>query len=227
MNAQTSFQGFGPEALPFLKALGFHQTRAWFHEHKAIYDGQIRAPLGDLVEALSAALQDAGLPLKGDRKSSLFRINRDVRFSKDKHPYNTHASAVLTRTGTKQGNGLLYLHLSPEESFSAVGFYQPVAADLQRLREAIRHRPDRFVEMVAALSKAGLSLGTEGALKRMPRGFEADKDSDLAWALRLKSFVVMVPLDPATLGDPSVVGTIADFAVASRPLLEFGWTILG
>ena len=129
MSAPSAFQGFGPEALPFLKALGFHQSREWFHGHKAIYDRQIKDPLGDLVDALTVALHEAGLPLRGDRKASLFRINRDVRFSKDKHPYNTHASAVLTRTGTKQGNGLLYVHVSPEESFAAAGFYQPATAD--------------------------------------------------------------------------------------------------
>ena len=226
MAPQMPFQGFGPEALPFLKALGFHQTRAWFHEHKAIYDHQVKGPMGDLVEALSVTLQEAGLPLKGDRKASLFRINRDVRFSKNKHPYNTHASAVLTRTGTKRGNGLLYVHVSPEESFAATGFYQPAPADLQRVREAIRDRPDRFLHMVQALSKAGLSLSAEGALKRMPRGFEAQKDGDLAWALKLKSFIVVMPLDASSLCGTSIVGTITDFAIASRPLLDFGWAIL-
>ena len=227
MMSPNPFLGFGSEALPFLKALGFHQTREWFQEHKAIYDQQVKGPMGDLVEALTTTLQDAGLPLKGDRKASLFRINRDVRFSKNKHPYNTHASAVLTRTGTKQGNGLLYVHVSPEESFAAAGFYQPAAADLQKLREVIRDHSDRFVEMVGDLSRAGFSLGTEGALKRMPRGFEEEKDSELAWALKLKSFIVVMPLDPSTLCVPSMVKTITDFAIASRPLLDFGWDALG
>lgn len=227
MATQTPFQGFGPEALPFLKALGFHQTREWFHEHKSLYDRQVKGPMGDLVEALSVALQEAGLPLKGNRKASLFRINRDVRFSKNKNPYNTHASAVLTRTGTKQGNGLLYVHVSPGESFAATGFYQPAPPDLQRMREAVRDRPDRFLDMVQALSKAGLSLSAEGALKRMPRGFEAQKDSDLAWALKLKSLIVVMPLDASALCGTSIVGTITDFAIASRPLLDFGWDTLG
>lgn len=227
MSTSPRFHGFGPEALPFLKALGFHQSREWFHGHKSIYDRQIKDPLGDLVDALSATLQEAGLPLRGDRKASLFRINRDVRFSKDKHPYNTHASAVLTRTGTKQGNGLLYVHVSPERSFTAAGFYQPATADLQSIRETIRDRPGGFLAMVKALSQNALSLSVDGALKRMPRGFEAEKDSDQAWALKLRSFVVVAPLDDASLGDPSLVRTITDFAMASRPLLDFGWRILG
>ena len=73
-----SFEGFGPQALPFFKALAFHQTREWFEENRATYETAVKAPLGDLVEETAARLAKAKIPLKGDRKSSLFRIHRDV-----------------------------------------------------------------------------------------------------------------------------------------------------
>ena len=100
-----SFQGFGPQALPFLKALAFHQTKEWFEANRATYEFDLRTPMGDLVEQLSAAFAKAKIPLKGDRKSSLFRIHRDVRFAKDKSPYKTNVGAVMTRFGKKNEPG--------------------------------------------------------------------------------------------------------------------------
>lgn len=112
----------GKKALPFLKALGFHQDRDWFKENKALYESDVKTPLGDLIEHVSARMEAEGLPLRGTRKTSLYRVNRDVRFSKNKDPYNTHASALLTRTGTKKDQGFAYVHMSNERSFVATGF---------------------------------------------------------------------------------------------------------
>jgi uncharacterized protein (DUF2461 family) len=70
----AEFKGFGEKAIPFLRALDFHQSREWFHENKALYESELREPLGDLVEVLTERLGAAGLGLKGDRKKSLFRI---------------------------------------------------------------------------------------------------------------------------------------------------------
>src|SRR5450432_682040 len=78
-----SFRGFGPQALPFFKGLAFHQTREWLEANREIYERDIKAPFGDLIEDLSAALAKSGSPLRGSRKASLFRLNRDVRFSRD------------------------------------------------------------------------------------------------------------------------------------------------
>jgi uncharacterized protein (TIGR02453 family) len=77
------FNGFGPGALPFFHDLGANQTRDWFLANKAVYEGQVRAPLAALVEALAFAFAAHDIPLTGDPKRALFRIHRDVRFSKD------------------------------------------------------------------------------------------------------------------------------------------------
>ncbi|MGC2782477.1 MAG: TIGR02453 family protein, partial [Roseiarcus sp.] len=120
-----AFAGFGPKALPFFKALKFHQSREWFEANRETYESAVKGPMGDLVEELAERMRQAKIPLKGDRKSSMFRIHRDVRFSASKDPYKTHAGAVLTRSGGKNDPGLLYFHLSPEECFFAAGFYEP------------------------------------------------------------------------------------------------------
>ena len=81
------------------------QNRDWFAENKERYDLAVAAPLASLVMSLSLAMAANELPLTGEPKSSIFRIHRDVRFSKDKRPYKTTASFVLTRDGTKKSRG--------------------------------------------------------------------------------------------------------------------------
>jgi uncharacterized protein (TIGR02453 family) len=129
-----AFQGFGPQALPFFKALAFHQTREWFEQNREMYERDIKGPMGDLIEDVAAHLAKARIPIKGDRKSSLFRLHRDVRFSPNKDPYKTHAGVALTKSGLKNDSGLLYFHLSPEECFFAAGFYRPDPQGLASLR---------------------------------------------------------------------------------------------
>ena len=101
-----TFAGFGPKALPFFKALAFHQSREWFEANRETYESAVKGPMGDLVEDVAERLGRSKIPIKGDRKSSLFRIHRDVRFSKDKSPYKTNAGAVITRDGGKDSPGL-------------------------------------------------------------------------------------------------------------------------
>ena len=221
------FKGFGPKALPFLKALKFHQNKVWFDENKALYESDIVAPMVALLEDLDAAFAKAGIPLKANGKRSIFRIHRDVRFAKDKSPYKTHSGAVMTRSGSKNENGLLYIHIGPDGCFVAAGFHTPEPADLARIRKAIAARPKLFTAMEARLAKGKLKLGTENQLGRLPRGFEGLRDGPLAGAVRLKSFIVEEPLPAKLIGRPGLAEMIADFARRAEPLLVFGWKALG
>ena len=175
-----SFRGFGPQALPFLKALAFHQTKEWFEANRATYECDLRTPMGDLVEQLSAGFAKAKIPLKGDRKSSLFRIHRDVRFAKDKSPYKTNVGAVMTRFGKKNEPGLFYVHVAHDGCFTAAGFYDPEPEALARLRGAMARAPKAWKQMLAKLDKKGLAPSDEYAMKRNPRGFEEVEDADVA-----------------------------------------------
>jgi len=218
------FSGFGPQAVPFFKALAFHQTKDWFEANRAIYEDEIKGPLGDLVEDLAARFAKAKTPLKGDRKASLFRIYRDVRFAKDKSPYKTNAGAVLTRAGTKNDPGLLYFHVAADGCFVAAGFWQPEPEALARLRAAIGRAPKAWKTMVAKLADGGLALEDEYALKRAPRGFEAIDDPEIVAAVRNTSFIASRDIPNARLASPKLVDDVVAFAGDAMPLLKWGWS---
>jgi uncharacterized protein (DUF2461 family) len=110
---RTSFPGFAAADLAFLTGLAAHNDRDWFTANRAIYDQRLKPTLAALIDALNAAFAARDLPLAGDPKKSVFRIHRDVRFSKDKRPYKTHVSATLTRDGQKLSPGLVYVHIEP------------------------------------------------------------------------------------------------------------------
>ena len=181
------------------------------------------APVGDLVEDVAERLGQAKIPIKGDRKSSLFASIATCSFSANKDPYKTHAGVVLTRSGNKNDPGLLYFHLSPEECFFAAGFYLPSSDKLGRLRGAAARTPKGFKAMTAKLKKAGLALSAEDSLKRAPRGFEAIDDPEIAAAIRLKSMVCQRPVSEAAIASPKLVDDFCAFAADAMPLLRWGW----
>lgn len=220
------FQGFTPDATRFFAELAENQERAWFEANKARYDREVKAPMGALVEDVAAELSRRALPLTGDAKRGLFRIHRDVRFSKDKVPYKTHAGAVLTRDGRKDTQGLLYIHLDPTGSFLAAGFYHPDPSQLSRLRDAIAYGPKEFLALEARLRGAGLELSRAESLIRLPRGYDVAAGGPVEWAVKLRNLVVHRPLAEAALRGPGLVGDIADFAADALPLLDYGWDAL-
>jgi len=222
-----AFKGFGEKAIPFLKALDFHQSREWFQENRALYESELHEPFCDLVETLTARFSAAGLGLRGDRKKSLFRINRDVRFSKDKRPYNRHLSAILSPDGSKMEQGVFYVHIGLERSFAGVAWWQPAPELLQAMRKAITTKPAAYRGMVAGLKKGGLALDPDDSLKRAPRGFEDVAEPDLAEAVRFRHFVVRHEIDPAAIHSAALVDDLVGFTLRARPLLDWGRAVQG
>lgn len=223
-----SFSGFGQKALPFLKALDFHQSREWFHENRGLFESELVQPLGDLVDDLTARFAEAGLGLRGDRKKSTFRINRDIRFSKDKRPYNRHVSAILSPDGSKRTEaGVFYVHIGLERCFAAVAWWQPEKLLMERMRRAIAGRPAEFRRMVAGLATGGLALSHEDRLKRMPRGFETVTEPDLAEAIRNRHFMVDHPVELESITSGAFADELLAFTLAARPLLDWGRAIEG
>ena len=218
------FAGLTPAAYRFLIELGLNNSKPWFEANRAVYEKAVKQPIAALITEVTAELARRGLPLEGDPKRSTFRIYRDTRFSGDKSPYKTSVGAVWYRQGSsKDGAGVLYFHFAAEGCFAAAAYYRPEPDVLDAIRERIRVHPDRFQAMQADLAAAGLMLDMIDSLTRMPRGFEDFRDSPVATALRLKSFLVRrdLPLE-ATTG-PALVGSIVDLGEAALPLLQFGW----
>ncbi|MEI8019889.1 MAG: DUF2461 domain-containing protein [Schlesneria sp.] len=219
------FEGFRPECMAFFRDLDNNQNKEWFAANKARYEQFARGPLKSLVVDTSTQLKKHKLPLYGDPQRSLFRINRDIRFSKDKRPYQTHASAVLTRDGEKHSPGVLYVHIDPAGSFVAAGFYCPEPPMLLALRQGLVAQQAGWGKVERALLKADLPLATDETLVRVPRGFE-DVSPKLAEVLKLKNWVVRRELSATDISRPSLVDQIVALARDAKPLLNFGWDAL-
>ena len=131
-NPPPAFRGFSAKAFAFLKDLADNQDREWFEAHKPIYEREVKEPLARLVVSLGQARAAKNIDRCCDPKRAIFRIHRDVRFSKDKKPYKTNAGATLTRDGEKRSPGVLYIHVDPEGSFAASGILPARAAPAAR-----------------------------------------------------------------------------------------------
>lgn len=221
----ASFKGFGDKAIPFLKALDFHQNREWFVENKDLFEEHLKEPLGDLVEELTARFEKAGLPFKGDRVKSQFRIKRDTRFSHDKAPYNRHLSALLSNSGTKwDESGCFYVCIGlpgVRDCYAGVAWWGPKKELLQAIREAIVEKPDAYRAVVAKLKKSGFKISENDRLKRTPRGFETVTDTDLLEAIRNRHFAVRLEIDPESITRADLADRLVKFAEQSRPLIDW------
>ncbi|WP_417415458.1 TIGR02453 family protein [Hoeflea sp.] len=224
--SEAAYSGFGEKALPFLKALGFHQNREWFHENKDLFETHLNEPRGRLIDDLAIRLAEMNIPLTCNRKTSTFRINRDVRFTKEKHPYNTHVSAVITRSGTKKDQGLLYFHVSPDESFLSVGFYSMESDELRAFREAIVARKDQFDAALKPLTDLGFVFDQDNSLKRTPRGFEHVTEPAVVDLLRLRHLTLSRPFTADRLEGTALLDDLLELARAAQPFLSFGWRVI-
>jgi uncharacterized protein (TIGR02453 family) len=219
----VGFPGFRPAALAFFRDLAANQDRAWFQANRETYEREVLAPLRALVADLVTEFSRRGVGLTADPLKAVFRIHRDVRFSRDKAPYKTHGGAVLSRDGSKGAFGLFYFHIDPAGSFAASGFYNPDPKYLEALRIAMFEEPERIRAALDAAHASGAELMREDALARLPRGFEHTAGTEAAELVKLRHLVVRWPIPPASLADPALVGTLAGFGEAAKPLLAFGW----
>ncbi|MEM8579264.1 MAG: DUF2461 domain-containing protein [Pseudomonadota bacterium] len=210
---QTSFD--------VLEGLAANNTKEWFHENKARYEAYVQSPFLALLEALSNRLSDADRPLEGSKKT-MFRPNRDVRFSEDKRPYKTSASGLLTPSGTKsEGGGLVYIHFDPEGSFTGAGFYNLSPKALGPMRDRILAKPDAWDGVKGALAAQGRDLGDENMLTAMPRGYSEHAEHRHADDLKRKSFLLREDLPKSAFLDGDAVDRIEILARDAMPLLSF------
>jgi uncharacterized protein (TIGR02453 family) len=177
-----NFTGFGPKALPFFEALKFHQSREWFEENRGLYETDVLAPMVALIDDLTAAFAARKMPLRGDGKRSIFRLNRDVRFSKDKSPYKTAAGAVAEG----EGGTRFYVEISSAGLRVAAGYYHLAPDQLERWRAAVADDGSgpALAAAVAEVRDRGLDVGARESLVRAPRGYP--KDHPRIDLLRLK-----------------------------------------
>ena len=180
--------GIPKSVLSFLRAVRKNNNRLWFKENKHTYE----AAHADMIDFADRLIDEMGkidelVPMTG--KQSLFRIYRDVRFSKDKSPYKSSMSGRLKRA-TKLRRGGMYYHIEPGNSFIAGGFWNPSKEDIKRIREelAVDDKPVRKIIRSAAFKKMFGELYGE-QLKTAPKGFP--KDHPNIELLRFKQFLLV------------------------------------
>ena len=220
---------FPPRALTFLRQLKRYNRRDWFEANRGTYETAVREPLMDLVEELDVRLARLAPEIIGDRKRSLFRIHRDVRFSRDKSPYKTHASAWMYhraagrsvgKEATSGGAGF-YFHLEPRASLVAGGLWMPMPDSLRKIRDAIAADPKGFERTMAsaAFRRRFGTLSEEEMLQRLPRGYAPGHPAE-RW-LRYRSFTVSRPLSDDDVLKPKLADAIAKDYEVIVPLVRW------
>lgn len=227
----SAFAKFTPEALTFLRGLKRNNNKPWFEAQRPVYERAVLGPLRDLADELDIRFARLAPEFVAPRKHALFRIHRDVRFSKDKSPYKTHAALWVFHRDAGRGVGRdahggagFYFHLEPGASLVAGGFWMPPRPILNTLRERIVERQREFERLVggAAFKRrfGGLTDDEPGVrLTRTPRGFAPDHPA--AHWLRFNSFTASRALTDAEALSPKLVDTILKDYAALLPLVRW------
>lgn len=214
-------QGFSDASFAFLSQLEHNNNRDWFNANKSRFKSDVEAPFIDLLEALSNRLTDAKRPLMGG-KSTMFRMNRDVRFSEDKSPYKTNVGGLLSPTGTKSElAGIVYVHLDKKGGFTVAGFYNLSPKQLGPMRDAMVERAEALDQVLSALHATGRDLDRSMSLSSMPKGFTEHAEHRHADVIKLKSLMVRqdIPKEDWLSGD--VIDHVEALARDCMPLLTF------
>lgn len=198
----------------FLRELQANNNREWFADHKAEYvEGQKQ------IKALGEAVQERMNEIDVIASLKIYRIYRDVRFSKDKTPYKNSLSGSMVRA-TKWRRGGYYFHVEPNGSFLAAGFWNPNAADLSRIRQEIAANPAELREIITAEKFVKYFGQLEGEqLKTAPRGYA--KDHPAVDLLRYKQLLVTRYFTDEEVLQPSFVDEIVETFKAIRPFLDY------
>ena len=123
---KSTFPGFPPEGIDFLRDLKLNNDREWFNPRKALFDDKVRQPMVRLVTAIHREMARFAPDYVGDAAKCLYRIYRDTRFSKNKIPYKTYTSALFWRNGSsKDDMASFYVGISPEGIDIGGGIYSP------------------------------------------------------------------------------------------------------
>lgn len=212
-----------PSTLKFLSSLKKNNDRTWFEKHRGAYE-TAREDFILLLDSVIAKLgkSDSGIASLV-AKDCVYRINRDVRFSKNKAPYKHHFAASLITGGKKSNNAGYYIHIEPNgESFVGGGRYMVEPDMLKKIRQEIDYSWKEFESIISNKNFVACygELEREGMeLVREPKGYE--KDNPAIHYIRLKSFVATAPLTDADLTGKDLVKKIVSALETLQPLVDF------
>ncbi|SHM58817.1 DUF2461 domain-containing protein [Flavobacterium saccharophilum] len=211
------------ESLQFLDDLKKNNNRDWFQDNKKRYEifkKDYHQLVSDFLDAMKPL--DPSLELL-EVKNCTFRINRDIRFSKDKSPYKAHLGVWMSSGAKGANRSGYYVHIEKGASFIAGGFYSPEAADLKKVRKEIAFFHDDLEAILADKNFkkefGSLDINETNSLKSMPRGYE--KDHPAIAFLKLKSFTATQKYDISEVTQKDFVSKMSKKLIALKPLNEF------
>lgn len=207
--------------ITFLKQLAKNNNKTWFDAHRKEYE-TAKTDFENIIDGLLQKMATSIDPAFTDQKAKdcIFRIYRDVRFSKDKTPYKAHFSAAFSRNGKKDMAAGYYLHLEPGKAFAGGGIWMPEREHLKKIRQEIDYNFEDFKKIInnAAFKKMFNKLEGE-QLKKAPAGY-ADDNPALEY-LKMKSYIVSHKLDDAQLSDKGFATQCSKVFSTMKPLVDF------
>ncbi|MBT3314726.1 MAG: DUF2461 domain-containing protein [Anaerolineae bacterium] len=218
-----------PALFAFLRELKENNNRPWFRENKTRYEEHVKDPLLQFIRDFGAHLPEISsnyIAVPKATGGSMFRIYRDVRFSKDKSPYKTAAAVQFRHAAGKDVHAPgFYLHLEPGSVFAGCGIWHPESKVAVNIREAIVEKPDAWRAAIENDAfRNTFQLGGE-SLKRPPRGFDADHP--LIEELKRKDFIGSVELSEALVCRDDFLDHYVNLCKAASPMMQFLTEALG
>lgn len=210
--------------LQFLTTLKKNNTKEWFDANRNKYTTakeDMTVFAAAMLKAISAFDESVA---HLEPKDCLFRINRDVRFSKNKAPYKTNMAMYISKGGKKAFDTAgYYIHIEPGASFMAGGIWMPMAPELKKIRQEIDysfHDLKKILKTKKFASTFGdLERGEGVVLSRPPKGYDAENEA--IEFLKLKSFIASVPLPDSLLTEKKLASTIGKNFDIMYPFIQF------
>jgi uncharacterized protein (TIGR02453 family) len=206
------------DSINFLKKLSKNNNREWFNEHKDMYE-KAHSNIIAFADALLVEMNKHDHIETESGKKTLFRIYKDVRFSKEKIPYNKHWSGGFKRA-TKKLRGGYYFRVEPGNSFIAGGFWGPETDDLKRIRQDIDLNYKDWKKLIANKTLVNTFGGIIGEqVGSAPRGYA--KDHPAIDLLRYKQFILKREFSDNEVISPNFIGQVNDSYKKMRPFLNY------
>lgn len=212
---------FTPDFLEFFKELAANNHKEWFDENRKRYEQSVKKPFENYVQAVIEEVRKIDPEVVITYKEAIFRINRDIRFSKDKAPYKLDRSAVISPLGrkdhTKPG---FYLSLGPEKNWFGGGAYEMKSDQLQRLRESMAAKPGEIDKLIGDKKFASKFDEIKGDQhKRLPKEFtEAAETQPLLYK---KRFYYMAEEKPELVLSDQLLPVTMEYFKASLPVMLY------
>lgn len=212
---------FSIQFLDFFKELAANNQKIWFDENRKTYELFVKKPFSIFVQDVIFEIQKLNMEIVPDAKDAIFRINRDIRFSKDKTPYKLHMSALLSPQGRKDiSNPGFYMEFNPEHLSLYGGIYMPDPTQIVKIRSHIAQNIDVFSKIIADpdfVQMFGFIQGDKQV--RIPK--ELKDAAEKQPLLFNKQWYIQANLNPETILKPDLMSIVLNYYKVAQPLHVF------